>query len=185
MKRHVSLILMIIALFTVAAGCFPTLSTITDEPQRIERPSDTPTPLPTLAPPTTFGINESAELNGIVATLVNVEESEGNNMFAMTDEGKIYVICTFEIENNSGKEIIVTDWDFSGYIDDYATDTSYSATIGYDVDSLSGTVADGKKIKGAIGFEVDKDWSAIEIHYEPDWGGKSIIFKYEKLLPQM
>ncbi len=55
-------------------------------------------------------------------------------------------------------------------------DYSFSAIMVVD-DQLDGTVAAGKKMKGWIGYEVDKNWKEFEIQVKPDvWGSEKLVF---------
>lgn len=139
-------------------------------------PTETKTPEKTV-----FGVGEEVEMNDIFVTLVNVSESSGANYITPTD-GKVFVICEFEIENNSSKEINVSSIvSFEAYIDDYSTSLSLSAMMSADKSQLDGTVAAGKKMNGVIGYEADKDWNTIEVRFTPNfWSNKDIIFEYSK-----
>ena len=54
------------------------------------------------APPEdgSYTVGDSVSMNDIVVTLVDVSESEGAQ-FATPDDGKVFVLCEFTIENNS------------------------------------------------------------------------------------
>lgn len=129
----------------------------------------------------TFGIGESVSLNDVVVTLVDVSESNGKDFFEPQD-GKIFVICEFEIENNSDKEIAVSSLlSFDAYIDDYSTNINISAISAADKPQLDGTIAAGKKMNGIVGYEADAGWSNVEIRFTPDfWSSKEIVFVAEK-----
>ena len=97
-----------------------------------------------------FGVGESAELNDIVVTLVGVTESEGGD-FNSPEDGNIFLLCDFNIENNSSEDIAVSSiMCFSAYVDDYATSMSLSAQLASENEQLDGTVAAGKKMKGGL-----------------------------------
>ena len=124
-----------------------------------------------------FGVGESAELNDIIVTLVGVTESEGGD-FNSPEDGNIFLLCDFNIENNSSEDITVSSvMCFSAYVDDYSTSMSLSAQLASENGQLDGTVAAGKKMKGSIGFEVPSDWKEIEVRFKPDfWSNKQFIF---------
>ena len=66
--------------------------------------------------------------------------------------------------------------DFECYVDDFAVEYSLSAATEEKGD-LDVTLAAGKKAKGEIGFEVDKDWKTIEIIFDPAFAvGKGVTF---------
>lgn len=129
----------------------------------------------------TFSVGDKVELNDIVVTLKSVNESKGTQMFTPQD-GKVFVNCEFEIENNSAKDIAVSSiLCFQCYVDDYSTPMSLSAIMAADKGQLDGQVAAGKKMTGVIGYEADKGWSEIEIRFTPDfWAGKDFVFTATK-----
>lgn len=152
----------------------------TEEPKKI----DTVSPVSTTASETqksTFTVGDKVELSDIAVTLVDVAESNGAN-YMTPEDGKVFLICEFEIENNSNKDIAVSSlMSFEAYIDDYSTNLDLSALVSANKSQLDGTVAAGKKMNGIIGYSADKDWSSIEIRFTPDfWAGKDIIFTYSK-----
>ncbi len=122
-----------------------------------------------------FKVGETVELKNVRATLVSVTESQGTE-YLKPDDGNVYLMCEFNIENNSNEDIIVSSMiSFDAYCDDYSVNQSLGAvaTAGKQLD---GTVAAGKKMNGVIGYEVSKDWNKIEINFTPDYWGKAIKF---------
>lgn len=127
---------------------------------------------------TEFFAGETAQLKNILVTFINVSESTGST-YNKPAEGNIFVICEFEITNNSKEEITVSSiMNFEAYCDDYACSLSLGAMIeNDDKNQLDGTVAAGKKMRGVIGYEVPADWKELEVRYTPDlWSEKTIIF---------
>lgn len=135
------------------------------------------------APPaeTVFGVGDKVELNNITATMTAVTESPGSQ-FNKPSDGNVFVLCSFEVENNSDKEINISSlMSFTAYVDDYSTNLSLSAILESEDNQLDGTVAAGKKMKGTVGYEAPKDWKAIEIRFTPSfWSLKDIKFTYSK-----
>lgn len=126
----------------------------------------------------TFAVGETAELRNITVSMVSVTESTGST-FNTPTEGNVYVLCEFEIANNSDKEITVSSMmSFEAYCDDYTCTYSLGALMEKgNKNQLDGTVAAGKKFNGVIGYEVPADWQELEIHFTPDfWSGKDIVF---------
>ena len=161
---------------------------ISDEPHsadNTEKPSqeqNEPSSEPTKEPEkSVFGVGERAKLNDVIVTLVSVNEGHGANFMAPPD-GKVFLICEFEIENNSSKDITVSSLlSFEAYVDDYSTSMSLTATTSSDKSQLDGAVAAGKKMSGVIGYEASEDWSVIEVRFKPDfWTGKEITFEFNK-----
>lgn len=131
--------------------------------------------------PTTFGLGDKANLDNVIVTLVNVSENNGST-YMKPENGKIFVVCEFEIENTSDSDIAVSSIvSFDAYIDDYATSMNLSATLSTDKSQLDGAVAAGKKMNGVVGYEADPSWKELEIRFTPDfWKGKQVIFTYSK-----
>lgn len=126
----------------------------------------------------TFTVGEIAELQDIQAALISVTESTGSN-FNKPSDGNIFVLCEFEITNNSKEEIVISSMmSFEAYCDDYTCTYSLGALLEKgNKNQLDGTVAAGKKFKGVIGYEVPENWRELELHFTPDfWSGKDIIF---------
>lgn len=128
-----------------------------------------------------FGVGEKAELNNIIVSLVDVSENSGGN-YMTPEDGKVFLVCEFNIENNSEKDIAVSSMlSFEAYVDNYATGMNLSAMLSAGKSQLDGSVAAGKKMNGVIGYEVDPDWGSIEIRFKPDfWSGKEFTFEYSK-----
>ena len=125
-----------------------------------------------------FYVGETAELKGICVTLVDVTESTGSQFNTPTD-GNVFVLCEFEISNDSNKDITVSSMlSFEAYCDDYTCSSSLTALMEKgNKNQLDGTVAAGKKFNGVIGYEVPADWQQLEIHYTPDFfNGKDVVF---------
>lgn len=127
---------------------------------------------------TTFLVGETAELNGVQVTLKGVTESKGSS-YNKPNDGNVFVLCEFDIANNSDAEIAVSSMmSFNAYCDDYACTYSLGALIEKgSKNQLDGSVAAGKKFNGVVGYEVPADWKELEISFTPDfWTGKDITF---------
>lgn len=127
---------------------------------------------------TEYAVGEVAELKEVKVTLVSVTENAGSE-FNTPAEGNVYVLCEFEIENNSNKDVNVSSMlCFEAYCDSYTCNMSIGALVEKgDKNQLDGTVAAGKKFNGVIGYEVPADWKELEIKFTPDfWSGKDITF---------
>lgn len=126
-----------------------------------------------------FKVGEIAELNDVTVALMKVTESSGSK-YNKPGEGKVFVLCEFEISNNSSKDVNVSSLlNFEAYCDDYSVNTSFSAEMEKEngKNQLDGTVAPGKKLNGVIGYELSDDWKELEVRFTPEWlSGKDIIF---------
>ena len=116
-----------------------------------------------------FKPGDTVKLEDVVVTLVDVTKSTGSTYNKPAD-GNIYVLCEFEITNNSDEELNISSLlNFEAYCDDYSCDYSFGALLEKgDKGQLDGTVAAGKKMKGVIGYELSADWKELEVQFTPD-----------------
>lgn len=127
---------------------------------------------------TRFGVGEKVELNDVVVTLVSVTESKGSQFNTPTD-GNVFLLCEFEIENNSKSELAISSMmSFKAYCDDYSLNLSLGAMMEKgNKNQLDGTIAGGKKMNGVVGYEVAADWKEVEIQFQSNvWSSKNITF---------
>jgi RNA polymerase subunit RPABC4/transcription elongation factor Spt4 len=127
---------------------------------------------------TKFGVGDRVELKNIVVTLKSVTESKGSK-YIKPNDGNVFVLCEFDIENNSSEDIYVSSMlSFQTYYDGYTTPISFTALLEKGgKNQLDGAVAAGKKFNGVIGYEIPKDWKELEINFKPDfWTVKDITF---------
>ena len=126
----------------------------------------------------TFKLGDVVELNDVSVGFLDVITSTGSD-FNKPGDGNVFVLCEFEITNNSDKEVSVsTMLSFDAYCDGYSCSFSLQALIEKgNKEQLDGTVAAGKKMKGVVGYEVPADWEELEIHYTIDaFSSEEIIF---------
>ena len=131
---------------------------------------------------TVFTVGDAVELNGVKTTLLSAEEYPGKQYMMPTD-GNVFLVCQFEIENDSSAEINVSSMvSFNAYCDDYSVSLSITGEMLEDSwKSLDGTVAPGKKINGVIAYEIPQDWQKMEISYTPSfWSGHDVQFEINK-----
>ncbi len=129
---------------------------------------------------TSYSVGETAEQNNIKVTLVSVTESSGSQYLTPND-GNVFLVCEFEIENNSSSDIAISSIvSFEAYCDDYSITQDL---VGLQVDEakgksqLDGSVAAGKKMNGVIAYQVPSNWNELEINFTPDfWSSKDITF---------
>lgn len=178
MKRIVSLITACILLLCLCAcssepslvGTVPTgNNTSTEAPNTNVQSTEAPsTEAPTVGDKV-FQLGDSVELDGVVVSFLDIIESNGEQFFEPAD-GNIFVLCEFEITNNSETELTVSSMlSFEAYCDDYSCEYSLSALMAKgDHTQLDGSIAAGKKMKGVIGYEIPSDWKQLEVQYTPD-----------------
>lgn len=111
----------------------------------------------------TLTVGDSVNDHDVKITFVSIEETMGNNEFMKPDAGKVFLIATFEYENNSKSEITVSSMlHFNAYVDTYSIDEDVSAMSVTD-EHLDGTIAPGKKLRGSLCYQVDQDWKKYEV----------------------
>ena len=130
---------------------------------------------------TEFNVGDTAEYKDIQISLTKVTESKGDGEFVKPEDGKVWLICSFEIKNNSSDDITMSSIGcFEAYCDDVSINDDYmgmQAPEAKGQNTLDGDVASGKKMKGAIAYEVPKDWKKLEVNVKPSfWSSKDIKF---------
>ena len=120
---------------------------------------------------TEYGVNETADYDGVEVTVKGFEESKGNSWSSPSD-GKIFMYVNVEIANNTEEPIDVSSLlSFDYYCDDYAIDYSSGAMFAASTEErqqMDGEVAPGKILNGWLDLEVPTDWSNVEIVYKKD-----------------
>ena len=130
-----------------------------------------------------YGVGETAVVNGVEFTLVDAGiVPEENYGYMKPEEGKVYFKCEFDIYNGSEKEITLSGlFGFDGYCDDYAISTTSDGYFMDDKDTLSGTIASGKRMSGAVYYEVPADFHKMEVVVSSSyWSNKTATFGYER-----
>jgi hypothetical protein len=126
--------------------------------------------------PEFFGAGETAETKKVKAAVTGIEKPTGN-AFSKPSEGKEYVLINMTIENISDGELNISSLlSFDTYVDDEAINEDLLAqTAKEDAKTMDGTVAAGKKLTGALAYEVPTGWKQIEIHFQPDQLDDTVI----------
>lgn len=175
------IILLLLALFIIID------SSSSEEPSKVDNPSptqvsnsvsDAATEIQETEEDARVFVGETAELNDVLVTFVGATINNGSTYNIPTD-GNVFVLCEFEVVNNSDHEISISSMlSFEAYCDDYTCTYSLAALMEKgNKNQLDGTVAPGKKFNGVIGYEVPSDWKELEIHFTPDtWSFRDIIF---------
>lgn len=130
-----------------------------------------------------YSVGEVVSLKDIETTLVNVTEyNSTDNEFVKPEDGKIFVLCEFEIANNSKDDINVSSaMSFEAYCDGYSINQSITGLMADKSKSqLDGVVAAGKKMNGVIAYEIPVEYKEVEIKFQPSFWGKKITYKYTK-----
>lgn len=172
MKKLISLAVVFVLLLSLCA-CVSEPTLVGTTPA-----NNSETNAPTSPAEKTFKLGDVVELDGVSISLISIDKSKGSQ-FNKPEKGNEFVLCEFEITNNSAEELSVSSMlSFEAYCDDYACEYSISALMEKgNKDQLDGSVAPGKKMKGVIGYEVPEDWKALEIQYTLDiWSDSKIVF---------
>lgn len=110
---------------------------------------------------------ETAEIDDIQITLQNVTEMNEISVFSPA-EGKVFLVLEFELANNSKEDFAMSSlMCLEAYCDDYSIDQSVITPDG--MNTLDGDIAVGKKMNGAIVYEVPTDYKNFEISFTPDF----------------
>lgn len=130
---------------------------------------------------TEFLVGETAEYKDIQITLKKVITSSGDDLLSQPDDGKEYAICVFNIKNNSSDDISMSSVTcFEAYCDDMSMEQDIlglQAPEAKKYNQLDGDIASGKKMEGAIVYQVPENWKEIEIKVNPGfWSSKDIKF---------
>ncbi len=129
----------------------------------------------------TYGIGQTAVSNEVKMTLVSAKKSTGSE-YNKPESGKVFVLCEFNIENNSKSDLAISSVaSFEAYVDSYSVNESLTGLIEKgNKNQLDGNIAAGKKMDGVIAYEVPKDWKALEIRLNPQifsFFSKQTVFK--------
>ena len=133
---------------------------------------------------TEFYMGETAEQGDVQFTLVNVYESSGSELIT-PDDGNIFLVCEFDISNNSEEDIGISSvMNFEAYCDDYSLTLDIMGLQVPEAEGksqLDGNIASGKKMNGIVAYQVPSDYKTMEINVTPDfWSGKDMKFIYSK-----
>ena len=172
-------VLIVFALL-ILIGAFGSMLSSDDKPTKVDSGDSAEA---TEEEKTEFAVGETASLNDVKVTLVSAEESNGTQFLA-PEAGNIYINLSFEITNNSDRDITVSSMlNFEAYCNDYSVNQSISgaASNSNGKVTLDGNVASGKKMNGIITYEVPEDYQRLEVSFTPDfWKSKDIKFVVTK-----
>ena len=113
-------------------------------------------------------------------TFLGFRESTGSS-WNSPDSGKVYLLCEFNIVNNTKEDLTVSSiLSFEGYCDGYKLDYSFGAIMAANT-QMDATLAPGRRLKAEMGFQVPRNWKTIEIEYTPDiWSRDKLVFEASK-----
>ena len=148
---------------------------------------ETPTKVPGESQPVTqteqptedpvFTVGDTVEMRDIYVTLIDVYEFSGD--FMQPQDGNVFVAFELLIENKSDDSVAVSSLlCFEAYFDDFVANYNIGAQAESGKNQLDGEIAPGKKMTGAISYEVPEDWTTTEINI--DLGISEFTFTYNK-----
>lgn len=122
--------------------------------------------------PVKVKVGETLTTNTLKITYKSSADDMGAQYFPAASGNKI-IKLTFEIENISSTDQIVSVYDFKCYSDDVASSAYYYGDNGLSTTTLSS----GRKATGNVYFEVPQNANSIDVEYETNyWSGNKAIF---------
>ena len=122
--------------------------------------------------PVKVEVGETLTTNTLKITYKSSADDKGAEYFPAASGNKI-IKLTFEIENISSTDQIVSVYDFKCYSDDVASSAYYYGDNGLSTTTLSS----GRKATGNVYFEVPQNANSIDVEYETNyWSGNKAIF---------
>lgn len=122
--------------------------------------------------PVKVKVGETLTTNTLKITYNSSADDKGAEYFPAASGNKI-IKLTFEIENISSTDQIVSVYDFKCYSDDVASSAYYYGDNGLSTTTLSS----GRKATGNVYFEVPQNANLIDVEYETNyWSGNKAIF---------
>lgn len=122
--------------------------------------------------PVKVKVGETLTTNTLKITYKSSADDKGAEYFPAASGNKI-IKLTFEIENISSTDQIVSVYDFKCYSDDVASSAYYYGDDGLSTTTLSA----GRKATGNVYFEVPQNANSIDVEYETNyWSGNKAIF---------
>lgn len=100
---------------------------------------------------TVFGVNETANLNGVEYTVTNVERNGGFD-YNTPEDGKEYVIVTVNITNNSDEKISYNPLDFK-MVNAQGQEDDEAFVVNLPNELSSGDLTAGGNVTGTLCFE--------------------------------
>ncbi|MGN0154903.1 MAG: DUF4352 domain-containing protein [Lachnospiraceae bacterium] len=120
-----------------------------------------------------FAVGDIVETPNFKISYISASEYTSNNEFIQPKEGNVFYRMEFEFENiSSTDQAISSVLSWGCYADGYAAEQSYIGD-----DQIDVTLSPGKKVKGAVYYEVPQDAKEIILEYETNyWTENKIEF---------
>lgn len=112
-------------------------------------------------------VGGSTKTKNFIVTVEDTRKLKGND-FNRPADGKEFVEVVLLIENISDKDYSVSSLlMFDAYVDGFTINESIGAQIASDdLGTMDGALAAGKKIRGALAYELPIDWEELEINID-------------------
>ncbi len=128
-------------------------------------------------------IGDTAQTCGQRIMLQYIIETNGLN--TKPSDGNSFVICEFQIRNNTDNAVFIdSNTCVVAYCDGEIALESESAEFTFkDMELLVGTIEPGQSIFGCVGYELPVDWKELELHYYPNDDlqmEQAVIFRNQK-----
>lgn len=163
-------VLIVISAIASAAGGNTTKTSIAPTPttQASSQPTHAAQPTPT-ATPTLSGhkVGEPVMLNGWAVTVNGVKTSQGSDFNQPQHSGDIFLWVDVTVENHTGSSQTVSSLGQFSLKDE--SGQTYNETIDSDAPaSPDGDLANGKKLRGTLVYEVPGATKTVEFDFTPD-----------------
>lgn len=134
-------------------------------------PDESADVVPEVVEPAFYGVGDTATAASYILTIESAGIATSNNMFIQPDEGYEYFEVVMTFENTTDSNLTISSLlDFDAYLDGFAISAEIFASDITSVDTIGGTMAAGKKIRGALCYEVPVGWSELEILVSAGYG---------------
>lgn len=104
------------------------------------------------------------------------DELKGDLTTETPDDGNVYLVLFCEVENKTEKDDYFNYFYLDSYVDGYSTSFEITLTKPDGYSTLTGDVAAGKKLKGALVWQVSKEWKEFETSYKEIGTEEKITF---------
>lgn len=114
-------------------------------------------------------IGDTLTSDDLKITLTNAlmySSIEGDSYTDTPGEGKEYLVFFFNVENTGDESEYISNYNFSGYVDDTFINHVILFNSVEGTESLGVDLAPGKKTSGYVAYEVDTNWKKFEIRYK-------------------
>lgn len=120
-----------------------------------------------------FSVGDIVETKDLKISFISAGEYESGNQFLQPNDGNVYYRMEFEFENISDSDQTISSMmNWECYADDYSVSQAWIGD-----DQMDATLSPGKKIKGAVYFEIPADAESIVLEYKPNvWTDDRVEF---------